>query len=202
MSYVIPTAARYTLDDAVDTLKFSIPARKHWFFLLFSLFWLIFWAGAEIMVGGMILSGLVAALTGSLETGDGIFPGVFMLFWFTFWTLGGTSILLSVLWQIIGIETISVSATGIFVRRQVMGIGRSKAYDAQYIQGLRVVPSEPYLLRQRRNPYSLWFFNFGALAFDYGAKTFRIGGDLEEAEARDMLATIQSRFPQYAPVTK
>ncbi len=197
MSYVIPSTARYRLDDGVDTLNFSIPAQKHWFYLLFGMIWLTVWAFAELMVGGMILVGVVAVITGDASLDEGAFPGLFMLVWFTLWTLGGTSVLFTLLWQLMGVETIRIGANDLMVQRRVLGIGRSKLYDAQYLRGLRVVPSESFLMRQRRNPYYVWIFNVGTLAFDYGAKTYRIGADLEEAEARDMLTTIQARFPQY-----
>ncbi|GIK66910.1 MAG: hypothetical protein BroJett018_47040 [Chloroflexota bacterium] len=197
MSYVIPSTARYTLDDGADTLKFSIPAKKHWASLPIMSIWLIFWAVAEIGVGGGLIAGLIGILTGDVNPANGVCPGLFMIVWFTIWTLGGTSVLLSVLWQFMGVETIRVNQDDLWVRRQILGVGRSKLYDVQYIHALRVVPSEPYLFRRRQNPYPQWFFNSGTLAFDYGAKTYRIGSDLEEAEAREILASIQSRFPQY-----
>jgi hypothetical protein len=38
---------------------------------------------------------------------------------------------------------------------------------------------------------------FGSLAFDYGARTFRFGTSIDEAEAKQIVAEIQQKFPQY-----
>jgi hypothetical protein len=37
----------------------------------------------------------------------------------------------------------------------------------------------------------------GLLAFDYGSKTIRFGGGIEEAESKQVLSEITTRFPQY-----
>lgn len=37
----------------------------------------------------------------------------------------------------------------------------------------------------------------GFIAFDYGAKTYRFGESLDEAEARQIVALIHQRFPHY-----
>ncbi len=46
--------------------------------------------------------------------------------------------------------------------------------------------------------YYPWLGNsVGTLAFDYGAKTFRFGAGIDEAEAKQIVAEIQNKFPQY-----
>jgi hypothetical protein len=37
----------------------------------------------------------------------------------------------------------------------------------------------------------------GSIAFDYGARTFRFGSGVDEAEAKQILAEIQQKYPQY-----
>jgi hypothetical protein len=39
--------------------------------------------------------------------------------------------------------------------------------------------------------------HIGAVAFDYGAATFRFGAGIDEAEAKQIVAEIQQKFPQY-----
>jgi hypothetical protein len=46
------------------------------------------------------------------------------------------------------------------------------------------------------------FSNSGALAFDYGAQTIRIGTGIDEAEASMLIDVIARRFPQLAPATR
>jgi hypothetical protein len=38
-------------------------------------------------------------------------------------------------------------------------------------------------------------FGGGTIAFDYGAKTFRFGGGLDEAEASHLIELLKSRYP-------
>jgi hypothetical protein len=46
------------------------------------------------------------------------------------------------------------------------------------------------------------FSNSGALAFDYGARTIRIGTGIDEAEAAMLIDAIARRFPQLASATR
>jgi hypothetical protein len=39
--------------------------------------------------------------------------------------------------------------------------------------------------------------NNGLLAFDYGSRTFRFGGGVDEAESKQILDEILTHFPQY-----
>ncbi len=44
-----------------------------------------------------------------------------------------------------------------------------------------------------------WGVGQGIITFDYGAKTFRFGSGLDEAEAKMILSEITQRYPQYLP---
>lgn len=104
-------------------------------------------------------------------------------------------------WQVSGREIVEVSTQGITIRRVALGLGPSKEYSANTIKELRASPSNINLnrLTQRNYNYSYpWHENdIGTLAFDYGARTFRFGGGVDEAEAKQIVAEIQQKYPQY-----
>ena len=83
-------------------------------------------------------------------------------------------------------------------RYQLLGFSLPKEYLAAHIHDLRVLPTvvEPEGgWGIRRSPMKLASFNDGVIAFDYGAKTVRIAGGIDEAEGKQIIALIQQRFP-------
>ena len=184
MPVVKPPVARHTVEDLGDSLKIIIPVYRQWFKILVLCFWFIMWAFGEVMVGGVLVSEGVSA--GSL----------FLIAWLGFWTLGGTFVLYALFWQLTGKEVIEVSRLSIRVRRQVLGLGRTKEYLGEYVRGLRISPAQGDGFGWSRT-LRFWGLSGGLIAFDYGAGTFRLGIGIDEAEARQILAAIGQRFPQY-----
>jgi hypothetical protein len=70
---------------------------------------------------------------------------------------------------------------------------RRRGYDLGHVRRLRASAT----LRVSNDLY-----HSGALAFDYGARTFRIGTGIDEAEAAMLIDVIARRFPQLAPATR
>ncbi len=89
-----------------------------------------------------------------------------------------------------------VHADGFEIRREVFALSRSKEYLSSHISSLRVSP-------ESFNPFDwskgmrFWGIGGGVLAFDYGAKTFRFGNGIDEAEAKQIFNEIQLLFPKY-----
>lgn len=77
-----------------------------------------------------------------------------------------------------------------------MGLGRTREYAGDHIHCLRVAPMNfaPYAHYQSLEQLGL---SDGQIAFDYGAKTIRFGGGIDEAEARLIVETIVQRFHRY-----
>jgi hypothetical protein len=80
------------------------------------------------------------------------------------------------------------------IRRQIGRWGRSQEFDLTQVRDLRAAGMffHPWSFKA-----SLFFWGIGGgnIAFDYGAKTYRFGASLEEAEARQLVKTIKERFP-------
>ncbi|MBI3177119.1 MAG: hypothetical protein HYZ35_03920, partial [Chloroflexi bacterium] len=114
----------------------------------------------------------------------------FLLFWGVL-EAALVVLLLSVLW---GREVVEVRHETLTLRHLVFGVGRGRAYAAEYVRDLRASPT--IML-----PYpgaGLWNNRAGGgLAFDYGAQTITFGGAIHEAEAKQVVAEIVQRFPRY-----
>jgi hypothetical protein len=112
--------------------------------------------------------------------------------------VGALYVLYLFLWQLTGVERIEVDSQAITVQHLMLKsfrVGRSKIHAAEHIKDLRTVPSSTPLWWWRS--MYLWNFMDGSIAFDYGAKTFRYGSGVDEAEAKGIIKAIHERFPQY-----
>jgi len=180
-----PESPRFVLETTASGLRAAVPARRNWFVLLFMCAWLVGWAFGEVSVIGELLSP-------SEKT-----PKLFLLAWLAGWTVGGLFAVGTVLWQLAGKEIISVSASTLEHRIEAFGIGRSRMYKLAEVKNLRATDYSA-------NPFtnqSAWFppvvgSGFGPVAFDYGARTFRLAPALEEAEAKLLVERLSPRLPR------
>jgi hypothetical protein len=121
-----------------------------------------------------------------------------MLAWLGMWTVGGALVIFVLAWQLFGREVIKVSSQAIVTDRVVLGFGRPKEYSAQHIKSLRlsaaVNANDMYGWSRAEQLYGL---TGGRVAFDYGFKTIHFGIGVDEAEAKQIIAEITQRFPQY-----
>jgi hypothetical protein len=189
--FVKPPGPRHTASEHADGLSVCIPAKRNILILAFLTFWLCGWAFGE-----------VAAATALFPTAQKEPAGAaFLLFWLGGWTLGGAFCIYIWLWQIKGREVVTISPTALTIRNEVLGCGRSRHYDVCEIRNLRVA-SLTYNPFDFRSGLAFWGIGGGLIAFDYGFKTYRFGGGIDEAEARIILQSIVSRVPSLsrAPV--
>lgn len=203
MPVVQPPKERHKIQDNGSSLKISLPSRKNYFALFFLGFWLIGWAFGEIMVGGMLIAAIVGFLFNSPEIsqmGGGGLSGVslFMFAWLAIWTVGGGFALYTFFWQLAGKEIIEVKNDSIRIQRAIFGMGRAKEYLSTHVKDLRISPlSMDNNIFNMSRATQFWGTTGGFLAFDYGAQTFRFGSGADEAESKQILEKIVSRFPQY-----
>lgn len=188
--FVKPPGPRHTATEHADGLAIRIPAKRNVFIVGFLTLWLCGWAVGEV-------TATIALFTSAQEE-----PGsaAFLLFWLCGWTVGGALAICIWLWQINGCEVVTVSPIALSIRHDVLGFGRTKHYDVAEIRELRVAPLifNPF---DFRSCMAFWGIGGGALAFDYGFKTYRFGGGVDEAEARVILQSIISRLPRLSNAT-
>lgn len=194
---VQPFAPRHVTTDLGDTLRITLPSRKRWFTLIASAFFAVVWLSVTVPMvglGGATLLGELRADPAALAS-DGFFF-IFGLIWLTVWSIAGLTAGYTALWGLAGREIIEVSPLAIRLARRVPGWGRARQYLAEHLQDLRVSPQALPDWWARRSAWPS--ATLGQLAFDYGARTIRFG-DCDEAEAKQILAEIEQRFPQYRP---
>jgi hypothetical protein len=161
-----------------------IPTRKHWLVILFLGVWLCGWAAAE-----------VAVIRQLLRPGGGP-PVAFLLFWLTGWTLGGGWALGTLLWQLAGREILSVENGQLIYRIELFSLSRTREFAGDQIARLRAVDYAPNLLSQQAAWMPpLFGSGMGPIAFDYGAKSYRVGQSLDESEAPKLVEMLLSRLP-------
>lgn len=198
---VQPFAPRHVTTDLGDSLRITLPSRKRWFTTIASALFASVWLLVTLPIVGFGGAAMLNVMLNELRTipaalaGDAIFF-VFGLIWLSIWSIAGLTAGYAALWGLAGREVIEVSPLAIRLARRVPGWGRAQQYQAEHIQDLRVSPQAMPDWWMRR---SVWSSTTpGQIAFDYGARTIRFG-DCDEAEAKQILAEIEQRFPQYRP---
>lgn len=177
MIFEKPSGPRHTVTETSDGIAICIPSQRNIFLLAFLTVWLCGWIVGE----GTLLT---------TAEEDPAFTFVLLCVW----TLGGALAMAGWLWQLNGCEVITVSPAIISIRRQVFGYGFTKHFDASAVRQMRVAPIA-YNPFDFRSGMAFWGFGRGLVAFDYGFKTFRFGGGVEEPEARLIVKTVTDRVP-------
>jgi len=176
---VEPARPRATISEEPDGLRVVIPARRSWPAVGFLFVWLCGWAVGWIAVP-------IATL---LNPGPII---AFMLIWWVFWTIGGGFAMYALLWQLRGFEIISARSDALITRKEVFGRGRAHQFDMAHVRDLRASAGSvgPW---DWGASMQWWGMGGGPIAFDYGAKTYRVGSPLDEAEAKQIVARVKER---------
>lgn len=173
---------RSRIIDEPPGLRIVIPARRNWFVVVFMTAWLCGWAFGEIaVIGALFGEGPPGALS------------LFLVVWLVGWTVGGLFAVYIVLWMLAGQEIVLLRPDALVVKRNVLGIGKRRAYDITKVERLRVVESDSG--SQRPGSRAPGRGMFGRIAFDYGPKTVRFGASIEPGEARMLVDKLQERYP-------
>jgi hypothetical protein len=187
MRMVRPAAPRATITETPEGLRVVIPTQRNWFLLVFLTLWLAIWLGA----GPLVFASLLASL-GRQPPGEMLFRAV----WLCGWAAGALWAGYTWLRTVVGREVIEVSGAALVVRQEVWRIRLARAFDMHLLRNLRVapVPDSPW-----GGGAWQWQMQFGqvggTVAFDYGARTYRFGRGIDEAEAKHVVAAILQRFP-------
>jgi hypothetical protein len=195
MVKVSPTAARSTIEVVPRGLRIVIPVRRHLFTILFLGFWLLGWAFGEVTAAAALVCHGAGVDCGPFQpTGPEGGASLFLLIWLLAWTVGGVAALAAWLWVAFGREIVTVTDRAVTVRRDVLGRGRGREHDMAHVRGLRV-SAAPFNPWDPGGALRMWGMGgAGTIAFDYGARTVRFGGGLDEAEARQIVARVMGQF--------
>jgi hypothetical protein len=173
MSRVAPYPDRATLTPTRDGLEVVIPSRKNAFLIVFLLFWLCGWLLGETLVIHQLATGTKG-------------PWLFMAVWLAGWTAGGAGVALTWLWYVAGREILRVGPATLTHIRSIGRFGIHRDYEVTHVGNLRTAPTDPL-----RSNFAFPGLGGGAIAFDYGARTLRVGGGVDEAEADRIVAALK-----------
>ncbi len=181
---VAPPKPSFTVEPTTAGLAVTMPATRIWFVLPFMFVWVTMWS-----IGG------ITAVSELLRPGD--HDRAFLAFWLVGWLFGELFAVAIILWQVNGRELLLVSSTSLTHTFKAAGLSRTREYEAAAITNLRapVQAFAPFMSYAGAFP-PIFGYSFGSIAFDYGAKTYRIGSGLDEAEARLVMHHIGKYFPR------
>ena len=178
MTIIKPGAARSIISTTIRGLEIVIPSKKNIFLILFLAVWLAGWAFGEFTVPTEFFKG-------NPNSGSIIFTSV----WLVFWTIGGGFAIYTWLWNVAGKEIITINSLTLSTKKDLFGYGRVKEYEMSSVTNMRVSP-QPFNPFDFSSGLMFWGIGGGVIAFDYGAKTYRFGSGIDEAEANQILARI------------
>ncbi len=196
MARVSPGRPRAIRSAVPGGIRFDVPARRNWLALVFNCAWLGGWAYGEL------------TMLDGLRRGDS--PAPFAIAWLVGWTAVGAFALWTIAWGLAGREVITVAGRTLSVRREALGIGFTRRYDAVQVRNLRVSPSAaadssvegpdvpPWRGPRREEATHARAGGGGAgpIAFDYAGRTVHLGSGAEGSEAELIVATLRERLPQ------
>jgi hypothetical protein len=180
---------RATLTGGPEGLEIVIPARRNLVVLLFLGIWLAGWVTGE-------LKELAELLSGSPEGPEG-----FLLLWLAFWTCAGALAAYAWLWMLVGKERILMGSSTLRLKREVLGLGRTRTFELFRIRNLRVA-SGSARPRDAAAALGLTGLTGGLIVFEHKGKTIRFGGALDPAEAQMIVERMKQRyaFPELPPM--
>jgi hypothetical protein len=196
MSAHVPVEAyRSRVESIGGGIDIVMPSRRSYVMATFIGLWLAAWIYSIVAIVPQMLVGLPHA-KGTPP------PLAFLIIWTIFWLGGGAFALAIFAWLVAGHERVTIAADTLAVRREVFGIGFTRRYALASVRALRVVDdfaaSTPFFGLGRGDAFGI---RSGSLAFDYGAKTLRVGSGVDPAEAKYILSRVLAAKPALAAAT-
>ncbi len=157
-------------------MEIHIPSKKNIAVIAVSFLWLFGWFYGEYNAYNTIINSSKA-----------LFADVFILVWFTIWTVAGFFVIHSVLWSLLGEEIISIDRGSLIVSKKIIGFGFPKSYEINSIRNLRVDIEQESSNWKVSNQRSFLGTEKGNIKFDYGMETIKFGSEIAEVEAKYIL---------------
>ena len=158
-----------------------IPARRSWFILLFLGVWLTIWT-----IGG------IAAVYRIAQDFD-----LFLVFWLFGWAVGWLFAASMVAWQINGRETLRVGGGDLQVEHGAVGLRKSWWFRGEQVRDLQANdrPVFPFGWGAFDAPFLFWR-QWGAVRFRYGARTIYLAPALDVAEGQAIVDVLKKYLPR------
>ena len=130
-------------------------------------------------------------------------PLLFIVFAIIMWAIFAVLMVAELLWLTLGVEVVEVDNDHIAIRHQIFGIGISRQFYSDNINGVFVSRHKIDWLTYSDKGFRFIDFKKGLVAINNGKttlgepQTFRFGTALNEAEARQIVVMIHERFVRY-----
>ena len=115
----------------------------------------------------------------------------------------GPLMLVESLWLLCGVEIAEITENQITIKHQILGLGISKNFEAQGIEGVFVSNPRNIQVDDSAREFKFISFKRGIVAINYGKtlfggpRTYRFGSMLDREDAKRIVERIHERFPQY-----
>lgn len=170
---------RATVVGGPEGLEIVIPAGRNLVLAIFLGMWLAGW--------------LMGELNAIAQARRDFASDPFLVMWLAGWTVAGIAVAYFWLWTLVGKERIVMGTSTLRVKREVLGLGRTRTYALSKIRNLRVAP-QPQRPGSPNFSFGLASFMGGVIAFECEGKTIRFGASLDEAEAVTIVERMRQRF--------
>ena len=173
-----PYAGKAKIKEGINNLIIEIPPKRNYFIIAFLSFWLCGWLMGELFALG--------ALTGLFNEMGG--AGMFLFVWLAGWTLGGLFAIRTWLYMVAGKEVLTFERGILHVTKKMALFHKPKTYSLKDAENFAVNTADSandFWSGRQNQLFNLG--SFGTLKFDYGLKTIKIAGGIDEAEGRYIL---------------
>lgn len=164
-----PESPRLSLSitpSGAQAIEFKAGGKAIWFLAI----WLCGW------VFGMYFA--ISQLAGGAAASE----GGFLYVWLAIWTIGGLLAGATLVWGLFGSEVVLADSLSLQHAYKVWNFARTKQYQSNLVTNLRWIERPG-----RRNRQT-------GIEFDYGTRTVRIFGGVENAEAQKIIELLDSRL--------
>ena len=185
-----PPTPRHSSHQTDEGLRIILPSKKNFLLIFWYGLWLIMWI---FMTGSITFFLTFFILSAIKENNSGMWIFAMFITFMLLFLLGiGLPAIYQFFWQLTGKEIISINSAIMSVTKQIFGWKKVYEYGIMDMKDLRAsTPQQDLFARVKILQYSK---QNGMIAFDYGAKTFRFGLDIDEAEAKQIISEIQEKL--------
>ncbi len=188
---VMPVPPRHSVEQLEDGVRILLPSQKSIWKLLWSGFMSLYTLAFMLLV--LIFVGLVITILfeGGFDILSILIFGGFLLFSLAFTEFITLLAIYSFLWQLGGREVFEIKSESLFVTKQVYRWGWTKEYSHEAISDIGISKVPPAFF----NSFNELLQKHGVIGIDYGARTYRFGLDIHEAEAKMIIAALKPYIP-------
>jgi hypothetical protein len=154
-------------------------------FAAFLAVWLVTWAAGEAYAVEALVAG---------DLPDGL--RAFVVLWLAAWSYGGARALAQLAWLAAGREELRLDERSLTVRQVAGPFRGTREYELAAVRNVR---EDASLAGAVARAFSMSYpGRVGVIAFDYGARTVRVGAGLEGEDVGKVLGLLRERTPTAA----